>query len=235
LPCPKSLSKLILWHEAFPIKKVQYYTAEPDIKVEVGKVAPVLVKDNDADPCQTTKGFERHEKKGLMKDAKYIKILDAVVRLEVTKGHLRWKMAELSRVSGVQRTLVYYYFGKSKEAILAEALKTIGDEFFGLSPERISMWKEGRMKESILATRARFKQAPHVPQFFFHWRHQPSEVQTALKLLEKRFRDKVKAQFPKIRKDDEEAVYAVFFGLVLVPDLKESVLDRVLSGMKFPR
>lgn len=170
-----------------------------------------------------------------MKDENYIKILDAVVRLEVTKGHLRWKMAELSRLSGVQRTLVYYYFGKSKEAILAEALKTIGDEFFGLSPDRISMWKEGRMKESILATRARFKQAPHVPQFFFHWRHQPSEVQTALKLLEKRFRDKVRAQFPHVSREQEEAVYAIFFGMVLVPDLREEVLDMVIAGMKFPK
>jgi AcrR family transcriptional regulator len=194
-----------------------------------------LVKSDDDDTDQAPKGIQRSEGQKILKDAKYIKILDAVVRLEVSRGHLRWKMAELSRVSGVQRTLVYYYFGKSKEAILAEALKTIGDEFFGLSPERISMWKEGRMKESILATRIRFKQAPHVPQFFFHWRHQPGEVQTALKLLEKRFRDKVKTQFPNIGKDDEEAVYAVFFGLVLVPDLKESVLDRVLSGMKFPR
>jgi AcrR family transcriptional regulator len=170
-----------------------------------------------------------------VKDENYLKILDAVVRLEVLKGHLRWKMSDLSRVSGVQRTLVYYYFGKSKEAILKEALKTIGDEFFGLSPARISMWKEGRMKESILQTRERFRQAPHVPQFFFHWRHQPSEVQTALKNLEKRFREKVKMQFPQTAKDDEEAVYAIFFGLVLVPDLKESVLDRVLNGMKFPR
>jgi len=170
-----------------------------------------------------------------MKDANYLKILDAVVRLEVLRGHLRWKMAELSRLSGVQRTLVYYYFGKSKEAILKEALKTIGDDFFGLSPDRIAMWKEGRMKESILKTRERFKLAPHVPQFFFHWRHQPSEVQAGLKQLEKRFREKVKAQFPQIGKDDEEAVYAIFFGLVLVPDLREEVLDRVLSAMRFPK
>ncbi len=170
-----------------------------------------------------------------MKDANYIQILDAVVRLEILRGHLRWKMAELSRMSGVQRTLVYYYFGKSKEAILNEALKTIGDEFFGLSSERISMWKSGRMKESILATRARFKQAPHVAQFFFHWRHQPSAVQTGLKQLEKRFREKVKSQFPQISKDDEEAVYTIFFGLVLVPDLREPVLDRVLAAMKFPK
>lgn len=170
-----------------------------------------------------------------MKDENYMKILDAVVRLEVLKGHLRWKMSDLSRISGVQRTLIYYYFGKSKESILNEALKTIGDEFFGLSAERIEMWKQGRMRESILKSRERFKQAPHVPQFFFHWRHQPSVVQDALVSLERRFREKVRRQFPDIQKNDEEAVYAVFFGLVLVPDLKEAVLDRVLAGMKFPR
>ncbi len=96
-----------------------------------------------------------------------MRILDAVVRLEVIKGHLRWKMADLSRLSGVQRTLIYYYFGKSKEAILNEAMKTIGDEFFGLSQERLEMWKQGRIKESILKSRESFKQAPHVPLFSF--------------------------------------------------------------------
>jgi len=170
-----------------------------------------------------------------MKDANYLKILDAVVRLEVSRGHLRWKMAELSRLSGVQRTLVYYYFGKSKELILQEALKTIGDEFFGLSTERVQMWREGRMKESILRTRELLKTAPYVAQFFFHWRHQPSAVQESLKRLEKRYQGKIKEHFPAISKDDAEAIYAVFFGLVLVPDLKESVLDRVLAGMRFPQ
>ena len=98
-----------------------------------------------------------------MKDENYLKILDAVVRLEVVKGHLRWKMSDLSRMSGVQRTLVYYYFGKSKEVILKEALKTIGDEFFGLSAERLTMWREGRMKESILRTPQKFPNSPHIP------------------------------------------------------------------------
>src|ERR1700745_3649674 len=44
------------------------------------------------------------------KDKHYWNILDAVFRLEVTKGHLRWKISDVSRLAGVQRTLVYYYF-----------------------------------------------------------------------------------------------------------------------------
>lgn len=163
-----------------------------------------------------------------------MKILDAVVRLEVVKGHLRWKMSELSRLSGVQRTLIYYYFGKSKEAILQAALKTIGDDFFGLSAERIKMWKEGRIKDSILRTRELFVRAPHVAEFFFHWRHQTSEVQKELKHLEKRYIAKIKEVFPNVPKADAEAVFTIFFGLVLVPELDEAVLDRVIKGMKFP-
>lgn len=169
-----------------------------------------------------------------MKDENYMKILDAVVRLEVVKGHLRWKMSELSRLSGVQRTLIYYYFGKSKEAILQAALKTIGDDFFGLSTERLSMWKSGQVKDSILRTRELFKKAPHVAEFFFHWRHQSSEVQKELKQLEKRYIAKVQDVFPHVPKADAEAVFTIFFGLVLVPELNDSVIDRVLKGMKFP-
>lgn len=168
-----------------------------------------------------------------VKDSHYLKILDTVVRLEVLKGHLNWKMSDLARMSGVQRTLIYYYFGKSKEAILNEAMRSIGDDFFGLSPERLNLWREGRIKESILVSRERFKKAPHVAQFFFHWRHQPSAVQSTLKQLETRFHQKVREQFPNLSKGKEETVYAIFFGLVLVPDLKDEVLDQILSSMSW--
>lgn len=169
-----------------------------------------------------------------MKDKNYLAILNAVVRLEVVKGHMRWKMADLSRLSGVQRTLIYYYFGKSKEVILETALKSIGDEFFGLSPERLKIWKEGRIKESILMTRRLLEQAPHVAEFYFHWRHQPGPVSAHFKALEKRYPKKLKETFPQLKQEECEAIFVIFFGMVVAPELNEATLDRVLKGMRLP-
>lgn len=169
-----------------------------------------------------------------MKDKNYFNILNSVLRLEVSKGHLRWKIADVARLSGVQRTLIYYYFGKSKESILENAMKTIGDEFFGFSPERIQLWKEGKIKDSILRTRQLIKQAPHVIEFFFHWRHQKSEVTSHLKTLERRYPRKIREIYPHLSEADCEAIFAVFWGLVLVPELSDDVLTRVLKGMKLP-
>lgn len=163
------------------------------------------------------------------KDDNFWKILDSVFRLEVTKGHLRWKMSDVSRMAGVQRTLIYYYFGKSKVGILKSAMAIIGDEFFGLSPDRLRMWSRGQVRDSILRTRELVDKAPHMTQFFFHWRHQKSEIRDELLLVERRYQAKLKTYFPHLSDLDRRALAAVFFGLCNVPDLPVDVLDLVLE------
>lgn len=171
------------------------------------------------------------------KDQQYWKVLDAVVRLEVTKGHLLWKISDVSRLSGVQRTLIYYYFGKSKANILKTAMRTIGDEIFALNTERMALWGAGKVRESILKTRAVIEKAPHVVEFFFHWRHQKSDVQDELLTLEKRNLAKIQKHFPHLNATEVKALYAVLFGLVVFPELPLAALDKVLSmvpGMSRP-
>ena len=163
------------------------------------------------------------------KDKHYWKILDAVFRLEVSKGHLRWKISDVSRLAGVQRTLIYYYFGKSKEGILKSAMAIIGDEFFGLSPDRLKMWSAGQVRESILSTREMVKKAPHMTEFFYHWRHQDSEIRNELVSLEKRYINKLKKFFPHLNEVDCKAVFAIFFGLCNFPELPDAVLNRILE------
>lgn len=150
------------------------------------------------------------------------------MRLEVVKGHLAWKISDVSRLSGVQRTLIYYYFGKSKDGILQTAMKSIGDELFGLNAERLQLWQEGKVRESIQMTRAHIAKAPHVVEFFFHWRFQKSPIQAMLLDLEKRDVAKFKMLF-KLKDADAQALYAVLFGLVIFPDLPEAVLDAALK------
>jgi AcrR family transcriptional regulator len=169
-----------------------------------------------------------------MQDSEFYKVLDTVVRLDVTAGHLRWKISDLSRLSGVQRTLIYYYFGKSKEVILATAINYIGEELYGLSRKRMEMWRRGEFRASLRRTRELFAKAPHAIEFFFHWRYQKSDVQDRLMTLEMRFQRKLKDFFPKLTAVERQALYTVYFGLVLIPDLSEEVQDLILKKMPFP-
>src|SRR3546814_4256726 len=50
--------------------------------------------------------------------------------------------------------------------------------------------------------------SPHVAQFFFHWRHQKSEIADHLKNLERRYPRKLKEFFPGLTQTDCEAVFA---------------------------
>lgn len=165
------------------------------------------------------------------KEKNYWLVLDAVIRLEVTKGHLLWKITELSRLSGVGRPLIYYYFGNSKEEIVQTALKIIGDEFFGLSEERVEMWRSGKVAESIIKTRELILKAPYVAVFFFHWRHQSGEIAAHLKSLEDRYREKIKSLRPEFSDQEVEILFATLFGLILFPDLKEGSIHALIKRM----
>ena len=165
------------------------------------------------------------------KDKNYWQVLDTVIRLEVSKGHLLWKMTDLARLSRVGRPLIYYYFGKSKEEIVQTALKIIGDEFFGLSTERIALLKEGQLLESLLRTRELIKRAPYMPVFYFHWRHQAGEIADQLKDLEKRYLKKLAAVYPKKSPQDIEALFACVFGAALLPQVKAEALEQLFKGL----
>ena len=163
------------------------------------------------------------------KDIQYWAVLDAVIRLEVSRGHLKWKLTEVARLSGVGRPLIYYYFGKSKPEIVHAALKIIGDEFFGLSAERMRLWETGQVAESIFKTRELMLRAPHIAQFYFHWRHQKSEVGQYFRSLEKRYLNKLAKLNPNLSNTEIEGLFAVFFGLILLPDLKAETIRAVVA------
>lgn len=166
-----------------------------------------------------------------MTDPKYWQILDSAVRLEVTKGHLRWTISDLSRNAGVGRTLIYYYFGKKKEAIIDVAMKVISDEIFGLSPERILLWEAGDIKSSVLKSREILERAPHLREFFFYWRVRPSEIKDYFVNTEKRYLQKIKKARPKLDDVAAKAFFAVLFSVVVMPDLKGEAIDLILNKL----
>jgi AcrR family transcriptional regulator len=167
----------------------------------------------------------------------YWAVLDSVIRLDIQKGHLSWTISDLARASKITRPLIYYYFGNSKENIMKTAIEFLGEEYFGLSDARIKLWSEGKVVESVLLSRLLCQKAPYVHIFFMIRRNQNSFVGETLREYESRYRNKIRKFYPNVTNDSIDALAAVFFGLVAMPDLSETgvrnALELIQSNLEF--
>ncbi len=154
--------------------------------------------------------------------------------LDFKRGHQKWTMAELSRVSGVKRPLIYYYFGKSRVEILLAAVKVLGEDCFGLSDRRVEMWKRGEMDQSIRESRKFLQDQKELAGFYFLHRAKDNAVGEALRLLERKYREKFCRYFPSLNKNQQEQLAAFFFGLVFIPDLSDEALESCLASLRIP-
>lgn len=161
------------------------------------------------------------------RDEAFWKILNSALELDFKKGHLKWTMSDLSRKSGITRSLIYYHFGRSKLGILEEALRVIGEEFIGIGPERIAMWKKGEIAASVLRTREIYQNSPFLCQFYLNHRTRPTEVGESLRRLEQEYLKKLKAFFPTAKDADVRALFAVFFGVSFSPFVDDTVITRI--------
>lgn len=167
----------------------------------------------------------------LNKDETFWSVLNSAIELDFRRGHLRWTMSELSRMSKVTRSLIYYYFGKSKEAILIEAVKLIGEEFFGLNPARIDLWEKGQIAESVLQTRHLMEKCPHMGTFYMVHRQEQTEIGASLRQLEIEYRQKLKKFFAKAPEPGLEAIFGLFMGMVITPNLSDEAVRVAVDGV----
>ena len=165
------------------------------------------------------------------KDEAFWKVLSAAVELDFRKGHLKWTMTELSRRSGVTRSLVYYYFGRSKLSIVKSAVKIMGDEIVGMSERRLQMWREGRYLESLRESRQILEKAPYIGAFYLTCRSWPSELGETVRQMEKTLLKKIQYFIPGLGADEAKAVATIYFGMVFSPFSSDRVIDHILPGL----
>lgn len=166
------------------------------------------------------------------KDEAFWKILNAAIELDYKKGHLKWTMTELSRRSGVTRSLIYYYFGRQKAAILKEAVKIVGEEFVGLNERRMKMWKDGKFFESLKESHDLYQQAPYLATFYLNSRTMSNEIGESLKGIEKEFLKRIKQFLPNLNESQVRAIFSVYFGAVFSPYSDDLVLKDVVRVLK---
>lgn len=170
--------------------------------------------------------------KDIEKDETFYKVLSAAMELDVKKGHLKWTLSDLARKSGITRSLIYYYFGRSKNNILNEAVKMIGEEFTGNTEERLEMWKQGDLAKSMMLTRKLYETAPFIGPFFMEHRNRDTEIGAALKEVESSFIKKLKMFFPIANDAQIQALFVAFWGMAFAPVCTEEVVDIITTMMK---
>lgn len=104
------------------------------------------------------------------KEQVYFKICDSVLYFELIKGHMKWSLSDISKHSGVTRSLIYYYMGKEKEQILQEAVLFMIELFFNSNQER-KLGVSDRMQMVL----SKVREMPHVFLFYASERIKDSE------------------------------------------------------------
>jgi AcrR family transcriptional regulator len=165
----------------------------------------------------------------MKKESVRLQILQSVVALDVSKGHLKWRVSDLARAAKVSRPLIYYHFGKSKSEILKNCLEMIAEDYYGLTAERTQMLAAGQVGESLLKTRQIFLKNPALAVFYQKWRTQNSPFQKQLIEIERRYHDKLKKVFPQLSTKQILAIHGIFHGLVTAPFLNDESIREALS------
>jgi len=156
-------------------------------------------------------------------------ILNKVIELETSKGHLKWKVSDLARISKVSRPLIYYHFGKTKREILVSSLEIIAAEYYGLNEERFEMLKNGRGWQSVLQTRDMFMKNPSFATFYMKWRMTKTPLQEVFLRVEKKYQESLQKNFPHLSKAKVGALHAILQGVVTAPFLTAEALDEIFK------
>lgn len=184
---------------------------------------------NAIDPTSTR---EKKRRSRQPRDETFFKVLNAALELDFRKGHMRWTMSDLSRKSAITRSLIYYHFGRSKVGILQEAVRMIGEEFIGARPDRVQMWKEGKMVDSLKASRSLAKESPHIGQFYLAHRDRPTEIGESLRKIERDYLRKLGLLYPQMGDGELRTLFTVFFGVCFSPLSDDVVIDRLAESVR---
>jgi len=190
-------------------------------------------KSNPASPLPSSSPSPSSFSSGSSKrDAVFWKILNAALELDSRRGHLKWTMSDLSRKSEITRSLIYYHFGRSKMAILDEAVRMIGQEIIGIGPERMALWRNGEWAAAIRAARAITSQSSCLVTFYLVHRERPTDIGNSLRGMEKAYLKKLETIFPGLPPAGIRALFALFFGAIFGPLVDEAAIEFAANTVK---
>lgn len=173
--------------------------------------------------------MEKVELKLEGKDKTYWAILDSAILLDIQLGHLKWTYSQLSRKSKQTRSLIYYYFGKSKIGILQEACKLFGEFLSGTSELHLKFWEEKKYLEATLVTRNILEKSPSLLPFYFLYRGKENEIGELIREYERRGIQKRKKFLPNLTTAQARALFALQMGISTCPEMKTKDIEEALK------
>ena len=153
------------------------------------------------------------------------KIIPIVINLEIRKGHLKWSITNIAMLAGVSRSLVYYYFGKTKQEILANALRELVNDFYGLTDEKLNL----PLVDSLKSSHASYKLNPSYATFFQRWRLTESFLAAIFIEVEQRYEQRLHLIFPKADANQLKALHGLFHGIVTAPYLDPLSIEAAVN------
>ena len=160
------------------------------------------------------------------------RIMEAVIELEMTKGHLKWRMSELARTSGITRSLLYYYFGKNTKNILTEAVNYYCAAFFQFRLDRAEKIRRGEIVELISVARNRLRKTPYLLQFYAKHRLESTDVSPLFQKAEKHYFENLRESLPVRWRPLARVLWALVFGLAVQPSLSDEELKSAETVMR---
>lgn len=154
-----------------------------------------------------------------------------VISMEIDVGHLKWKVADLSRACNVGRTLIYYYLGKDKTTILRNAVQIVCEDFYALTGKRKNFIKEGKLFESIMMARSTIRGCPQIAMFYQKWRFDKTEISNQLEILEKKYREKLTHCFPHLSQTQITSLHGFIHGMVTAPFHTEAEIKNSVQSL----
>lgn len=168
------------------------------------------------------------------KDKTYWDILNAGINLDIQHGHLKWTYAQLSRKASVTRSLIYYYFGKSKITILEEACRLFGEILAGTAHPHMRLWKDGDLTQPLVLSRDILKNCDSLLPFYYLNRDKKNNIGDLIRDYEKKGIKKRKQFFPNLTISQCRALFALQLGISTYPGLEQADIQVAVDMIKIP-
>ena len=151
-----------------------------------------------------------------------------VIKLEVTQGHLKWKISDLSKITLIPRPTIYYHFGKRKLDMVLAAAEFFGEFVSGTDKIRMKLYEEKKILTSFQLSREFFYEYPELLHFYWDHRNKDSLVKPVILKFENLFLDKLQYYF-KVSREDASVLATLIWGISSTPF--EFSLSKLRNGL----
>ena len=158
------------------------------------------------------------------KEEIYFSVCNTILKYELNKGHLAWTLSDISRDSGVTRSLIYYYFGKEKQIILEEAYKFIIMTFFNPSREN-SVGIRERIKQLLVDLKA----MPYLFVLYYLQKNQDTYFGRMIRQSEELLLKSFKVDYPELTEAQVMEIYLMELGAIAF-HLSQEMADEIFGA-----